>query len=266
MRKHLLSDKLPLVAATLLMLASLNLVDIILAYSLMYLPLYEFEYFSILYTVIRIAISFLILYLFKLWFSPEYEGSVKTSGFLYGLKLFLPFVIIWAVWLTLKGIMGISEYALPNINMVLTSILAGIGEEEACRGLGCALLLRSFKSEKKIWVAPVFSGLVFGLSHLINLNVSENTLDTLGQVLFAIIMGIAFGVVFTLTGSILPTMFIHSIYDIASASDIGNIDAANSWTAFVDLFASLVIAVILLATLYKKRTETAELWSRKWKV
>ncbi|MCR5773558.1 MAG: CPBP family intramembrane metalloprotease [Lachnospiraceae bacterium] len=266
MRKHILVDKLPMVSAILLMLASMNLVDLGLAYGITLLPIVPGESFSIIYAIIRVAVSFLILLLFKLWFSPEYEGSVKLSGFAYGLKLLLPFIITWAVWLPLKGFIGLSEYALPNLDMVLVAILSGVGEEEACRGLGCALLLRSFKSEKKIWIPAVFSGVVFGLSHIINLNVTEDTLGGIGQIIFATMIGIAFGVVFTLSGSILPTMLIHSVYDIACAADIGNTNGFTGWENFVDLFAGVIIAGILLVTLYRKRDEAVALWSRKWKV
>ncbi len=266
MKKHFLADKLPVFVATFLMYASINWMELAVALPMMPLAEPLGDNFSVVYAIVRTAVSFLILFLFKLWFHPEYEGSVKISGLGYGLKLLIPYILIWAIWMPIQGLIGIAEYAIPNRDNILVSILSGIGEEEACRGLGCALILRSYKSEKNLFVGPLVSGVFFGVIHLTNLAVNDNKIDVLGQVLFASMIGVAFGCVFTLSGSILPTMIVHTVYDIACSANITSENSFNGWASMVDLIAALFVMVILLMTLYKKRTETAALWARKWKV
>nr|MCR5235712.1 hypothetical protein [Lachnospiraceae bacterium] len=62
---------------------------------------------------------------------------------------------------------------------------------------------------------------------------------------------------------VLPTMIVHSVYDIAQSLNIGNANGFDVWK-YVDLGMAAILAAVMMVILYKKRTETAALWARKW--
>src|SRR5512136_2579335 len=75
----------------------------------------------------------------------------------------------------------------------------------AFRGILLAVFLSRYSERKAI----IFSALGFGLFHLPFLFMGQDPVWTLGQIVWAFIIGLFYGYVFVRTRSLLPSMIIH---------------------------------------------------------
>jgi membrane protease YdiL (CAAX protease family) len=87
---------------------------------------------------------------------------------------------------------------------VLISLVAGIGEEIIYRGVTWTLFTRLTGS---IWLAAVIASIVFAFSHYM-----QGWKSMLAIFGFALI----FHIIVWLTGSLLPAMFVHFLYDLTA--------------------------------------------------
>lgn len=94
---------------------------------------------------------------------------------------------------------------------------SGIVEEIQFRGIAISYVM-SFKNTKKQAVfCLLYSAFIFGNFHFINLFYGGTFLSTLGQVIVAIGFGLYFGAVYLRTGSIIPGVILHGLFDFAGA-------------------------------------------------
>ena len=91
-------------------------------------------------------------------------------------------------------------------------LIPGLFEEVAYRGVILVLLLRKYTEKTSM----IISGIMFGVSHLINILTSGFSLNTLTQVLTGIIIGIFFAYVVIKSGTLLITIVIHYLYNSLS--------------------------------------------------
>ena len=85
------------------------------------------------------------------------------------------------------------------IDLVLISLLAGIGEELFFRGLLQGALINRFG----VWLGILLASVIFGLAHYLSTT----------YVIFAFITGVYLGVVYHVTGNLYVVMTIHAMYD-----------------------------------------------------
>ena len=80
---------------------------------------------------------------------------------------------------------------------------------------------------------------------------------------YATVFGIIAGIVYTLSGSIWPTVIVHSLYDIAEIS-METAETAPDWPIFVDIAGLTLFMVGLLAFFLRNRKNAVNLWNKKW--
>ena len=139
--------------------------------------------------------------------------------------------------------------------LAIGTALVGFSEEITYRGL--ALVgFRGGYSEVKVWL---FTSLLFGLLHGVNLILGQGAVLTVRQIFFAFVLGSIFYAVRRISGTIVVVMVIHALWDFGSFSHVAGkagavaakIDIA---TAGAGLLQSLLvlIAVILVIVGAKK--------------
>lgn len=264
-RKHVIADRFPLICAAVLMMAGQYFPMTAASYIVDPLtdkPAFADSALSI-FAAVAILLSFFMLWAFRRWFYPEYEGSCGLNGLGYGMKAALPVIIFIIAWRVFKVAVGFELFKLTGFFPVLMGTRAGISEEIAFRGIAVALLLRSFRSERNIWIPPVFTGVFFGCTHLLNIFSGDDVLNTLVNTVFAAAVGVLFGILFTLSGNIWPVLITHSLYDALAFAATDN-DMPDSIT-LIEVGAFIVIMVIYLCVLNRNREKAAALWDRKWK-
>lgn len=175
----------------------------------------------------------------------------------------LPVIVFIIVYRLFKVAMGFEVVHTPTLFNIFQGLRAGINEEAAFRGIAVALLLRQFRSARNIWVPAVFTGLFFGLTHLLNLFSGDELVNVLVNVVFASAFGIIFGVVFTFSGNLWPVVLLHSLYDtLAFISE--DMDMPN-WPVYTEVALFCVIMLVYLLVMHKKRESLAAYWDTRWK-
>lgn len=163
-------------------------------------------------------------------------------------RRFLYFIPLWV--LVTGNLWGGIAPALQGIDLIIAMLsmaLVGYLEEIIFRGFLFKALLES-NSEK---VAIIISAVTFGIGHLLNLLSGQATLETVIQVIYAIVWGFVFTFVFYKSGSLLPCIIAHSLIDVFS-----KVAAANELLSWVYIGATIVVGIAYCIYLAKCKSET----------
>ncbi|HSG44698.1 MAG TPA: CPBP family intramembrane glutamic endopeptidase [Anaerolineales bacterium] len=113
---------------------------------------------------------------------------------------------------------------LPPESASLFISIPSMFEEVGSRGIVLTVFLSKYSERKSI----IFSSLSFGLLHLLNLLNGADVVWTLGQVVWAYIIGLFYGYVFVRTRSLLPSMIVHYLGNVFIGSLTGYMQASAS--------------------------------------
>jgi len=111
----------------------------------------------------------------------------------------------------------------PHYPSLLISF-PSIFEEAVFRGIVLTVFLGRYSDRNSI----IFSALGFGLMHALNLVNGADLVWTLGQVVWAFIIGLFYGYVFVRTRSLLPSMIVHYLGNVFISSLVGYIQSKAS--------------------------------------
>ncbi|WIB33082.1 CPBP family intramembrane glutamic endopeptidase [Curtobacterium sp. MCSS17_005] len=122
--------------------------------------------------------------------------------------------IITPVILALMAVVGLtaSDWSAVSggfLAAALVLVLVGFTEELVARGL-FLVALRSRLSEVWVWL---ITSVVFGLMHLSNSLLGQTLDETIPQVGFAFVVGTVFYILRRTTGSLVPAMVLHGLWD-----------------------------------------------------
>ena len=217
--------------------------------------------------------TILMMGVYRWWFRPEFEGMLKGNlplGFLLGL-VELGYVLIPFA----AGFLAGEKIQIKPISLTIfsVSLMAGMGEELAFRGVFISTLMRKWKNQNKFRNAAVISGTIFGLVHATNMFMGADPVRTMLQVVGSMSVGIIFSAIYMRSGSLLPCMFYHTTHDIIAIAASGNVSeegvitgAKLSWTDGLEMVLAIVMAAVALYILRAANSEEMrELWNRKWK-
>jgi hypothetical protein len=127
--------------------------------------------------------------------------------------------------------------------LAIGTALVGFSEEITYRGL--ALVgFRGGYSEVKVWL---FTSILFGLLHGVNVVLGQGAGPTIRQVIFAFALGRRFYLIRRITGTIIIPMVIHAIWDFDSFTHVAG--KATGVVSRVDVTAadlSLIQQVLVL--------------------
>lgn len=152
-------------------------------------------------------------------------------------KIYLYFIPMWLLstgnlWGGIKA-----NYSGPNMVYALISMaLVGFIEEVIFRGF----LFKAMLKENGEKPAIIVSSVTFGIGHIVNLLSGQASLETIIQIVFAIVWGFMFTFAFYKSGSLLPCIAAHSLIDICSIFAADNPLASRIY----------VISTIIVGTLY----------------
>lgn len=121
------------------------------------------------------------------------------------------------------------------------NFIPGFFEEVAYRRIILVLLLRKY-SEK---ISIIISGIMFGVSHLINVLVNSITWNTLSQITKGILIGTFFAYVVIKSGTLLITMGIHYLYNSFSILFVVFNESDSITYFFLKLIFASIIPIVI---------------------
>ena len=155
-------------------------------------------------TLLSIFLIGLIIYLDRV----KYYGLVgvkDSKKFLY----FIPLLLI--IFVNLWNGININNSVVEIICHIISMINIGFIEEIIFRGF-----LFKMMEKDDLKSAIIVSSITFGIGHIINLFTGGEFLSTLMQVFYCISIGYLFVLIFHKSGSLIPCIMCHSIFNALS--------------------------------------------------
>lgn len=139
-------------------------------------------------------------------------------------------------------------------------LCVGITEEFVFRGIIATLLLKKFGSGSVgIWIAIIFSGILFGVAHISNI-FAASPMGVFVQAAIAAMLGMLLTAIYFRTGCIWVTVVLHALVDIAAAITTGlygNGTMADTVSSYKPnmLLSCGVYLIVLLVLLRKSKID-----------
>ena len=264
-RKHALCEKHPLIAAGLALV--IPTVIIVLISNIADKISVNAGYLGM------VVAAVVVMLLFKAWFSPEFKGFVKPDicAKKIGLMMIPFFIFVVLSVLSFLIFHGTIDFN-PSLKAVLMGLSAGFGEESMFRIFALAIVMRFLKKENRALRSVVVLSVVFGLSHIGNIQQGADPGMTVAQVFTSLFMGLFFAAIYLRSGSVILPIFAHAFYDwVCFVTDptVSSNGIVVGTYGTGELIYAIVTAVLLGVTgIYMLRKtelpETIELWNRKW--
>ena len=189
--------------------------------------------------------AYLIYWLREYGFTSKVQLQKPTQSnqhMLYYIPLFI--ISTSNLWLGIHMNLSMNEL----ICHVLLMLNVGFLEEVLFRGfLFEALRKDGLKS------AMIITSLTFGIGHFINLfnGSGKSVMYVVLQIVFAILLGFLFVMIYIWSGSIIPCILSHQLINITSA--FANYDAAQGANAIVNMIEILIIVGYITMMLRKNK-------------
>ena len=268
-RQHKLSDKLPVLAAIIFCIIGMigTQVGTLIISTVLHIVIPFFPKNT--NPVVVIIFGALALILYKLWYKPEYTGSVVYSEYRKVWFLIAGYVLFLAVE-AIELVIKHETYKL-TMNGFCMAIFAGVLEETVFRGLMIPVMMRK---KKNIAVALFVSSGVFGLVHGANAFVGADPGYTLLQVGSSFLVGIVMGGLYLISGNVLIPMTFHVLHDILAigvqsiVTEEGMIKASVTPEALISEIPLILLCTFTIVFIFlKKNKETIySIWDKKWKI
>lgn len=185
------------------------------------------NYYNVVASIVNVVIGlcvFVLLFAFKKCITKFSIKSLMSGLFVYGLPIIIfcfYHISISIKWILTEGFPStVEQFRCSFLVIVIYYISVAFSEEIVFRSSFLNYLLPSSSKKYKIKVifACVYSGFLFGVSHLISLfsePEKEKNIVILTAVLGSFI-GYAFSGIFLKTKNIIVTMFLHFLWDITT--------------------------------------------------
>ncbi len=215
--------------------------------------------------------SIVFLVFMKFWYRPDYSGMLRSSLSAKATLLATAPVILYSLAVLLYQLIRYQFYWDSSLINAIQALAAGVTEETLLRATMIPIAMGFLRSEKRVWLVPLITGLIFGALHLANIFSGATVFNGCFQAFITALVGIYYGVLFTATGSILPGIITHSVYDyICFAGDptlTGGI--MTSAVPVSEIIFNIVIAAgLATAAVYiLKKIGTSKIlaiWNEKW--
>jgi hypothetical protein len=203
--------------------------------------------------VVPVAIGSLVLIVVTTllgWWRPVLrelpEGPARPPRWLLAVPILVFIATLLGIDYGNLGDMG----AAMILWLALGTLGVGFSEEITYRGL--ALVgFRGGYSEVKVWL---FTSLLFGLLHGVNLILGQGAVLTVRQVIFAFVLGSIFYAIRRISGTIVVVMVIHALWDFGSFSHVAGkagavaakIDVATAGAGLLQSLLVLVAVVLVI--------------------
>lgn len=215
--------------------------------------------------------SVVVLLLYKLWFSPQFKGQAKSGlSKKWTLIMALP-GILYIIYTFISQMIQYHGYFKPSLLFVAMAFAAGFGEEPMFRGFAIPIGMGFIKNKKKVWLVPIGTAVVFGMIHLTNVFSGASVFNGILQACVTAMHGFYYGALLVATGSIVPSIVLHSVYDfVCFAGDPtlneGVMAGQLSTFAVVESIVTGILMMVAAVYLLKKLGDQKVLsvWKTKW--
>ena len=187
--------------------------------------------FKLCSVVFHIAMTIVLLLWVKRNGLTEKYGLFLPRYRLVTAWFFLPLALVCLYKVCFSPVLRFSpaEAALYVVSMLCVGFL----EELIIRGF----LFRAIE-KRNLTQAVIISSVSFGIGHIVNLLNGQDLLDTVSQILFAVIVGFALVILFHKGKSLVPCMIFHGVFNALSI--VANDEALNG------VFGGPVFAAVIL--------------------
>ncbi len=171
-------------------------------------------------------------------------GICKFSGNTKDYLYFIPLIVL--VTVNLWNGVRFNFSALETVLYIIGMICVGFLEEVIFRGF-------LFKAicEDGVKKAFIISSVTFGLGHIVNLLNGADILPTLLQMLYAVAIGFLFTLIFYKSGSLLPCIFTHGLFNAMSAFGVEVTGIGRITTGCV----LCILPIVYSIWIYKRRNK-----------
>ncbi|OSP22198.1 CPBP family intramembrane glutamic endopeptidase [Staphylococcus agnetis] len=194
----------------------------------------------------RTVVSLLLLgFLFK---KGDFSVLVWNREFFKGIYLgkWLLLIIIANLITALKVFGSIDFTALTLFLFLASNFMIAFFEEILTRGIIFNQLLKEYSVTK----AVIFSSVIFGLAHLLNLTHSSDIIGTFTQVIYTFFIGVLFAAIYYVTKNIWSAIFLHFILDLSSGfGEVANLEKVVH-VAQTNFASALLILVLVFPAYY----------------
>ena len=188
--------------------------------------------------------------------SPFDRRGLRLSIYISAIPLVL-FLLIAIVLLTSARA---PQHAVMLALIICFNFLVGLFEETLFRGI----VFHGLRTRHSLWVAILFSSLLFGLFHLVNLAIGQNFQITVFQVVNATALGIFFCAIYLQSGSLWPPIVLHAIWNsYAMAGQLAVMDMPFDDLQPIDLTVKpanyilpllIALSAVWIVILWQRRT------------
>ena len=221
------------------------------------------------------ALSIVLLLIYNKWFSPEFDGVFKAHVTVKEILMVSSAMAILIIGCIIINAVYTGIVFKPSLSFVCLALMAGISEETIFRAMLIPIGMRYLKAKNRAWTAVIISSVIFGPLHLTNIIAGADPVMTLIQAFMATCGGFVLAGIYLRTGSVIPGMIAHAVYDFINfvtdptINEEGVVvsDGGNGGISYYVLI--LVISVALLVAgcylIRKTKQETIEnIWQIKW--
>lgn len=183
------------------------------------------------------------------------EGKVKFLTIFFCIMLVLLYLLLGSIgnWIRVFNLMSEMMWS-----AIFIALAAGIGEEFLCRVLLFNLFIKIFENKKYVLLwASLYSSILFGLFHLINLLHSSPVDAVLQQVFYATAIGLVFSYLHIFTNGIWLCVLAHFLLDLQPTIVTLDIQA-SSWGPILIIFGIVIIVSIICIYAFNKRVNKIE--------
>ena len=196
-------------------------------------------------------------------YSYGFSGLIKTRVSVKGMLLCIPALLVavnnFPIIGAASGEVVFSGNATYTALFIVECLFIGLFEETVFRGIIFPLVFFYLKDKKRaaFWAAAVSSA-IFALTHLINLFAGAGFGATILQVGYSFLVGGLCAISVLKTGSVIPAVIIHFIYDLGGLllNAEYNVATGSQWdTLTVIITAALGVAVAVFEVIYALRSD-----------
>lgn len=218
-----------------------------------------------------ILAALLFLFLMRVWYSPQYQGVMKSCLPMKETLLVMLPCVVYSLTVISTTLLQYSFSFQPSFQYAVMGLMAGIVEETVFRVTGIPVCMGFLKSEKRVWLIPAVTAVIFGLSHLGNVGGGATLTNAILQAIVTGMIGFSYGVLFVVTGSALPGILIHSMFDFCSLAADRSLDngimtiTLAPWEILFHLVLALALTAGSVAVLKRIGSDRIlEIWRKKW--
>lgn len=269
-RKHPITQKYPIIAIVALIMACIVIEGIvgILMSALGLMKVFGSDTGGYIASVLG---SIVFLVFMKFWYAPKYQGAFQ-SGLSNRLTLIaMTPMILYSLFFLIYNLISFHFYFDGSFANITQALAAGFGEEVMFRATIIPIAMGFLKSEKRVWLVPIITGLIFGAMHLGNAGEGAGMTNAIVQAIVTAMVGFYFGALYVSTGSVMPGVIMHSIYDFICFSTDKSLTNGimTSTLPMHEIVINIVVGALLVggAVWVMKSLgdrNTLKLWKKKW--